>query len=113
MLWSGGTLFEGKLTWLISGGRLALKAAFFAPGVPPGRVASADNGDPVQFSASLPGAVGQIRSRDALQPSAARGHGGRLPKSTLSTTCPAGSRNSRRSPLCLSDRLNSPATGAS
>src|SRR5678815_3143447 len=81
---SGATQFEGKLTWLITGGRLAQKATFFSPGVPPGCVASTDNGDPVQFSANLPDAVGQILSSEAVQPSAARGQGARLPNSALS-----------------------------
>src|SRR5215471_2983930 len=108
MGWFGATQLERKLTSLITGGRVAPKAAFFAPGVPPGCVASLDNGEPVQFSARFPSAVGQIRSREALQPLAPRGQGGRFPNSTLSTTCPAGLRSSRRSPLCFKDRLNSP-----
>src|SRR6266404_6009687 len=108
---SGATQFDGKLTWLITGGKLEQKAAFFWPGVPPGCVASADKGEPVQFSARFPGAVGQMRSSEAVQPSAARGHGGRLPNSTLSASWPAGLCSSSRSPLCLNDLLNSPATG--
>src|SRR5215470_7083845 len=109
MGWFGATQLERMLTSLITGGRVAQKAAFFAPGVPPGCVASADNGEPIQFSAKFPGAVGQIRSREALQPLAPRGQGRRLLNSTLSTTSPAGLRSSSRSPLCLKDRLNSPA----
>src|SRR5437870_12832403 len=107
---SGAIQFVGQLTWLITGGRLAQKAAFFSPGVPPGCLASGDKGEPVQFSARLPGAIGQIRSSEAVQPSAARGQGERLPNSTLSMSLPSGLRTSRRSPLRLNDPPNSPAT---
>src|SRR5690242_11466870 len=109
MGWLGATQLERKLTSLITGGRVGQKAALLAPGVPPGCVASGDNGEPVQFSGKFPGAVGQMRSREALQPLAPRGQGGRLLNSTLSTTCPAGLRSSSRSPLCLKERLNSAA----